>query len=69
MNGEMTTDPDQIRGELTTLLADLPDPDAPDADIEVMAARLEEAHDVLVQALQSVERGPAGGATGSGIER
>jgi hypothetical protein len=65
----MMTDHDQISGELTTLLADLPDPDAPDTDIEVIAARLEEAHDVLVQALQSVERGPVGGATGSGIER
>jgi hypothetical protein len=65
----MTTDPEQIRGELTTLLADLPDPDAPDVDIEEIAARLEEAHEVLVQALHSVERGPIGGATSSGIER
>ncbi|MDT5113925.1 MAG: hypothetical protein QOE04_2614 [Mycobacterium sp.] len=65
----MTTDPEQIRGELTTLLADLPDPDAPDVDIEEIAARLEEAHEVLVQALQSVERGPVGGAASSGIER
>jgi hypothetical protein len=69
VNGDMTTDPDRIRGELAALLADLPDPDAPDADIEAMAARLEEAHDVLVQALQSVDRGPAGGATGSGLGR
>ena len=69
MTGDMTTDPDQIRGELEALLADLPDPDAPDADIEALAARLEQAHDVLVQALQSVERGPAGGATGSGFGR
>jgi hypothetical protein len=64
----MTTDPGQIRGELATLLAGLPDPDAPEADIEEIATRLEEAHEVLVQALQSVERGPIGGATSSGIE-
>jgi hypothetical protein len=68
VNVDMTTDPQQIRGELTTLLAGLPDPDAPDADIEEIAARLEEAHEVLVEALQSVERGPTGGATSSGIE-
>jgi hypothetical protein len=68
VNGDMTTDPQQIRGELTTLLAGLPDPDAPEADIEEIAGRLEEAHEVLVQALQAVERGPTGGATSSGIE-
>lgn len=52
----MTTDPDQIRSTIATLLAALPEPDAPDADIEVVAARLEEAHDHLVEALESVER-------------
>jgi hypothetical protein len=56
----MTTDPDQIRSEITSLLAVLPDPDSADADVEVIAARLEEAHDLLVQALESVEKGPAG---------
>ena len=61
----MSTDPDQIRARIAELLADLPDPaqegsgfdDLADADIEVIAARLEEAHDVLVQALESVEKG------------
>ena len=53
----MTTDPEQIRVELAALLAELPEPDAPEADIDAIAARLEEAHDLLVQSLQSVERG------------
>lgn len=61
----MTTHPDQIRARIAELLADLPDPaqegsgfaDLSDADIDVIAARLEEAHDVLVQALESVEKG------------
>ncbi len=53
----MTTDPDQIRADITSLLAVLPDPDSVDADVEVIAERLEEAHDRLVQALESVETG------------
>ncbi len=62
MNPDMSTDPDQIRARIAELLADLPDPaqegvELADADIEVIAARLEEAHDVLVQALESVEKG------------
>jgi hypothetical protein len=57
----MTTDPDQIRSEISALLAVLPDPDSPDADSEEVAARLEEAHDLLVRALESVEKGPSGG--------
>jgi len=48
----MSTDPDQIRAQVTNMLADLPD-----ADVETIAARLEAAHDVLVQALESVEKG------------
>lgn len=63
MNTDMTTDPDQIRAQVAALLAELPDPDAdpdaPDAarlDVETIAARLEEAHDLLVLALESVER-------------
>jgi HEAT repeat protein len=64
----MTIDPDQIRHELVTLLAHLPDPEAPDADIEAIASRLDEAHNVLVQALQSVERTPVGGTAGAGTE-
>ena len=55
----MTTDPDQIRAQVAALLAGLPDPSAADAehvDVEGIAARLEEAHDLLVRALESVER-------------
>jgi hypothetical protein len=55
----MTTDPDQIRGQVAALLAKLPDADAEDAahvDVEGIAACLEEAHDLLVRALESVER-------------
>ena len=67
VNDDMSTDPEQVRVELAALLADLPEPDAPEADIEAIAARLEEAHDLLVQALQAVERNPVGGnAAGRG---
>ena len=55
----MTTDPDQIRTQVAALLAELPDPSADDSahvDVEYIAARLEEAHDLLVRALESVER-------------
>ena len=60
---DMTTDPDQIRAQVAALLAELPDPDA-DSDasdaahveVETIATRLEEAHDLLVLALESVER-------------
>ncbi|OBB42486.1 hypothetical protein A5752_00720 [Mycobacterium sp. 852002-51961_SCH5331710] len=62
MKLDMSTDPEQIRARIAELLADLPDPaqegvNLADADIELLAARLEEAHDVLVQALESVEKG------------
>ncbi|OBG91002.1 hypothetical protein A5698_21465 [Mycobacterium sp. E136] len=62
MKHDMSTDPEQIRARIAELLADLPDPaqegvNLADADIELLAARLEEAHDVLVQALESVEKG------------
>ncbi|WP_197381430.1 hypothetical protein [Mycolicibacterium mengxianglii] len=58
----MSTDADQIRAQVDTLLEQLPDitPDSSgrvDIDIEDVARRLEEAHDVLVQALESVEKG------------
>ena len=60
----MTTDPDQIRAHVDALLAQLPGiaPDESelvdvDIDIDQVARRLEEAHDVLVRALESVERG------------
>ena len=62
MNTDMSTDPERIRAQVATLLADLPDPavdgvELDDAEIDVIAARLEEAHEILVRALESVERG------------
>jgi hypothetical protein len=57
----MTTDPEQIRAEITALLSDLPDlttdiTEQAAFDIDAVATRLEEAHDVLVRALESVEK-------------
>jgi len=65
VNTEMSTDPDRIRAQIAELLADLPDPaqegsgfdELADAEIDVVAARLEQAHELLVQALESVEKG------------
>jgi len=65
VNTEMSTDPDRIRAQIAELLADLPDPaqegsgfdDLADAEIDAVAARLEQAHELLVQALESVEKG------------
>ena len=58
----MTIDPDQIRAEIDALLAQLPDiADAENvpslADLEEIARRLSEAHDVLLRALESAEKG------------
>jgi DNA-binding transcriptional ArsR family regulator len=58
----MTTDPDQIRLQIDSLLAELPDTSVEGSglggmEIDEVARRLEEAHDVLVQALESVEKG------------
>ncbi len=58
----MTSDPDQIRAHIDSLLAELPDTSVEGGglhgmDIDEVARRLEEAHDVLVQALESVEKG------------
>jgi hypothetical protein len=64
----MNIDPDQIRAEIDALLAQLPkapDPDDPDseprevqlAELEEIARRLSEAHDVLLRALESAEKG------------
>ena len=58
----MSTDPDQIRARIEAALAELPDPaDAEnvpaEADLEELARQLSEAHDMLVQALESAERG------------
>ncbi|MCG7609860.1 hypothetical protein BA059_21140 [Mycolicibacterium sp. (ex Dasyatis americana)] len=62
----MTTDPDQLRAQVAEVLAGVPDPaEDPSAlegmDIDVVAARLEQAHDLLVAALESVDRGQASG--------
>jgi hypothetical protein len=61
----MNIDPDEIRAEIDTLLARLPDPgdaDNPDKvpsldELEEIARRLSEAHDVLLAALESAEKG------------
>jgi hypothetical protein len=65
VNTEMSTDPDQIRAQIAELLADVPDPaqegsnldELAESEIDTIAARLEEAHDLLLRALESVERG------------
>jgi hypothetical protein len=53
------TEPDQIRAQVDALLAELPDVADPGAepDLDDLARRLDEAHDVLVRALESVEKG------------
>ncbi len=58
----MTIDPDQLRADIDALVAQLPDPaDAAAgpslAELEEIARRLSEAHDVLLQALESAEKG------------
>jgi len=64
----MNIDPDQIRAEIDALLARLPDPGDQQnlengsreltlAELEEIARRLSEAHDVLLQALESAEKG------------
>jgi hypothetical protein len=61
----MNIDPDQIRAGIEALLAQLPDPadaenpeNAPSlAELEEIARRLSDAHDMLVQALESAEQG------------
>jgi spermidine synthase len=55
-------DPDQIRSHIDAVLAELPDPANPEnlpseATLEEIARRLSEAHDMLVQALESAEKG------------
>lgn len=62
MNGEMNTDPEQIRAEIDAVLAELasvgPDSAAvANVDIDAVGRRLEEAHQILVRALESVEKG------------
>jgi hypothetical protein len=58
----MTTDHDEIRARIDAVLAELPDPADPEnvpteADLEEIARRLSEAHDMLVEALESAEKG------------
>ena len=61
----MNIDPDQIRADIDALLAQLPDPGDPEnlengpslAELEEIARRLSEAHDVLLRALESAEKG------------
>jgi hypothetical protein len=60
----MTAEPDQIKARIEALLAELPG-DAELAELpddcgrlwDELARRLEEAHDMLVHALESVEKG------------
>ena len=64
----MNIDPDQIRAEIDALLAQLPDPGDQQnlengprelklAELEEIARRLSEAHDVLLEALESAAKG------------
>ena len=58
----MSTDPEQIRADIDTVLAQLPsvDPESADdtgVDIDAVGRQLEEAHQILVNALESVEKG------------
>ncbi|BBX52194.1 hypothetical protein GCM10009645_15860 [Mycolicibacterium poriferae] len=59
MNHEMTNDPDQIRAQVTELLGEPTDAASSDpaAELDSLVVRLEQAHDVLVRALESVEKG------------
>lgn len=52
---DMSNDPDQIRARVAELLGDQTEPSV--TELDEVAARLEQAHDVLVQALESVEKG------------
>jgi hypothetical protein len=51
----MSNDPDQIRAQVAELLGEPADLSA--SELDAVAARLEEAHDLLVHALESVEKG------------
>lgn len=57
----MSTDPEEIRARIDALLAELPETAnaekmPTEADLEELARRLSEAHDMLVQALESAEK-------------
>lgn len=51
----MSNEADQIRTQVAELLGDRSELSA--SDLDSVAARLEEAHDLLVRALESVEKG------------
>ena len=51
----MSNDPEQIRAQVAELLGERADLAV--SDLDAVAARLEEAHDLLVHALESVEKG------------
>jgi hypothetical protein len=58
----MDIDPDQLRAEIDALVAQLPDTADSEhqpslAELEEIARRLSEAHDVLLRALESAEKG------------
>ena len=58
----MNVDPVALRAEIDALVAQLPDTadaehDLSLAELEEIARRLSEAHDVLMQALESAEKG------------
>lgn len=55
MNTDMTNDPDEIRAQVAELLGEQTDLDEPELD--GVAERLEQAHELLVHALESVEKG------------
>lgn len=51
----MTNDPDEIRAQVAELLGE--HTEVGESDLDTVAARLEQAHDLLVRALESVEKG------------
>lgn len=54
----MSTNPDEIRAQIDAVLAELDVENMPaEADLEELARRLSDAHDMLVQALESAEKG------------
>jgi hypothetical protein len=53
----MSTDPDQIRTDIDVLLSHMPDVDGDGVDLNAVAAGLDQAHNLLVRALESVEKG------------
>ena len=63
MNTDMSTEPELVCAEIAALLAELPDiaadgADLTEIDLDAVAARLEEAHEVLVRALEAVDKHP-----------